>query len=178
MMEDKYKLIDNKYALFDNKYFLLYQLEIGSRTLIMKSLIKDKIITNIYHSQKLTNGTWDIFPMNISLMKAMFFPPDQDIKNIPYEWEYWQNMSDDASAKVTKWKERKDDVDNNEIRYDSYYDRVIVHGYNPDAIRCTQRAGVIPFLAVSIENLCKILEEDGNHEFEVSKLIALTKNSV
>ena len=181
-------MMEYKNLIIANRYFLLTYLEIGRRTLIMKSWLEDKIIKNLYYSEdtyphKTENATFT--PMGVDVMKAMFFTIDQGIKNIPYDWEYWQTMSNNAAAELIQWhkqeKERIAEVGNNENHNDaidylnSYVDKSELNPVPP--FHLLQRQGLIPRLAVSIEDLCKILEKTGGDESEIKALQELIDNN-
>lgn len=166
-----------------NRYFLFSDLTITKKTLIMKSILRDKIIKNIYFiadnnpraTEKIT-----VTPMGINEIKDQFFGTPIEIENLPYNWEYWQKLSDDASIELDKlcqqerYREEQLELKNNETTMDEndYFSEFLnQNGINAcPPFHLIQRQGTIPRLAVHIEDWCKILEETGGDELEIKAI--------
>ena len=44
--------------------------------------------------------------MGINTIKSQFFEETIEIENLPYNWEYWQKLSDDASIECDQRHQR------------------------------------------------------------------------
>ena len=166
-----------------NKYFLFVDLTREKKTLIMKSILRDKIIKNIYYNGETNpHNTKKITftPMGINAIKGQFFEMPIQVENLPYDWEYWQKMSDKASIELDKWHQQEKDrsekleLENNQNAMDmiDYLNKYTDdHGINPSLpFYLIQRQGIIPRLAISSEDLCKILEVTSGDECEIKEL--------
>lgn len=166
-----------------NKYILFADITKEQKTLIMKSMLRDKIIKYIYfiadNNPRATEKIKDA-AIGINDIKNQFFEIPVEIENIPYNWEYWQKLSEDAAIKIDQLnqqeKKRQEQLElkNNQTTmdmYDYFNEFLNQNGINASPLcYLIQRQGTIPRLAIHIEDWCKILEATGGDELVIKKL--------
>jgi len=183
MIEKKKNNMDYLAMLHAKKYFLFCDLTVKKKTLIMKSLLKDKIIKNIYFNVDTNlNNTESInfIEMGINAINSQFFEQPREVDSIPYDWELWQHTCDEASIELVKWhqqeKERSEKLvlENNQKSmsmidfHNNYMDTNNINPFPPFYL--LQRQGIIPRLAISIEDLCIVLKANDGDESEIKEL--------
>lgn len=165
-----------------NKYLLFADITKEQKTLIMKSMLRDKIIKYIYfiadNNPRATEKIKDT-AIGINDIKNQFFETPVEIENIPYNWEYWQKLSEDAAIKIDQLNQRDKEqqeqleLKNNQttMSENDYFRELYQNGINaypPHYLQ--QRQGTIPRLAIHIEDWCKILEATGGDELEIKTI--------
>jgi hypothetical protein len=183
MIEKKKNNMDYLAMLHAKKYFLFCDLTVKKKTLIMKSLLKDKIIKNIYFNVDTNlNNTESInfIEMDIDAINSQFFEQPREVDSIPYDWELWQQTCDEASIELVKWhqqeKERSEKLllESNQksmSMIDFHNNYMDTNNINPlPPFYLLQRQGIIPRLAISIEDLCIVLKANDGDDSEIKEL--------
>lgn len=163
-------LCNAAYPIYDKDYI---------KTLLMKARLKDKVITNIYFTEeKEPHKTAKIFTsMDIEEMQRLLFP-NHSIQDIPYEWAEWDKLYREAVIILKEWNEAEKVKQEQENKHEKHDDMISYMNavYDANKIVATppceifNRVAIIPNLAISIEDLVKVLDYNTYNKLEIQKL--------
>ena len=172
--------VEKKECLIQGKFFYLSSLELKGddkdyiRTRMMQGFLKGKFNQLHFFSNEETDGQ----TLNIENFRKFLFPDELNIDIQNKDWQFWVSLYEQAVQLDQECKkiseEQIQDVENNKEMNVIYMEGEIQGELAP--FETIYRLLWLPRLAVSIDDLCKILKEDGDHESEVRELQELIDN--